>query len=146
SGLLYVHSEPAAVVEGDNLVWTLGELPGGATRDLKAVFKSTRVGQVVSRSSVVTAEGLRDEKTAGTEGTPPPTPRLAVSLTAPPSLLLSRGDGAGSAETPVTYQVTVSNPGTAPAENVLLRAEFDRVLEHESKHNPVELPVGTVEA
>ncbi len=45
---------------------------------------------------------------------------------------------------PITYQITITNPGTGPATNVLLSDDFDQGLEHESRANPVELRVGTL--
>jgi hypothetical protein len=42
--------------------------------------------------------------------------------------------------------VSVANTGTGPATNVKVRAEFDPTLTHESKSNPLEVLVGTLEA
>jgi uncharacterized repeat protein (TIGR01451 family) len=109
---------------------------------------------------VTTIEGLHDEKCVVTQITEPaaippgaqvqppqpqpetplqpvpaPTPRLALDMTVPPT---------ASVSTPITYQIAVSNPGTAPATNVVLSAAFDRALEHETHANPVELNVGTL--
>ena len=39
AGSEYVRSEPPAIVEGKELIWTLGELPGGTSRDLKVVMR-----------------------------------------------------------------------------------------------------------
>jgi uncharacterized repeat protein (TIGR01451 family) len=47
---------------------------------------------------------------------------------------------------PLTYQITLTNSGTAPAADVMLSASFDPALEHETKANPVELPLGTLGA
>ena len=45
----------------------------------------------------------------------------------------------------INYQITVTNPGTGTATNVLLTDQFDPGLEHESKSNPVELRVGNLD-
>jgi uncharacterized repeat protein (TIGR01451 family) len=149
-GLVYVRSEPAAVIEGDQLLWTLGELTAGQSRPLKAVFRSTRTGQVVSRSSVVTGEGIKDDKTIATEIAPPPAPRLEVSMTGPANVLMTPPDSGTlqgtSGAVPVGYRVTVRNPGTGLAKSVVLRAEFDKALEHDSRHNPVQLTLGDLAA
>ena len=47
---------------------------------------------------------------------------------------------------PFQYQIQVGNSGTGSAENVVVTAEFDTGLEHESKKNLLQLPVGTVPA
>jgi uncharacterized repeat protein (TIGR01451 family) len=56
------------------------------------------------------------------------------------------GPDNGIVGVPITFQVTVTNPGTGPATNAVLTDSFDPGLEHESKANPVELKIGTLEA
>jgi uncharacterized repeat protein (TIGR01451 family) len=128
----YVSSDPPAAKEGNQLVWTLGELPAGQPRTLHVVFKSQRVGTVTNKAAVTTDEGQTDEKSVNTEVT---SPQLKLSMTGPPTATLN---------VPVTYQLTVTNPGTGPATNVVLEDDFDAGLEHDSKVAKVELPVGTL--
>src|SRR5205085_2261792 len=45
-----------------------------------------------------------------------------------------------------TFLINVSNPGTGPATNVLLKADFDAGLSHETKAGKVELALGTLQA
>jgi uncharacterized repeat protein (TIGR01451 family) len=134
-GAQYVRSDPAATVENNGLVWTLGELAGKQTRALTATFRTTRVGAVTNKVQVDTAEGLRGEKSATTDVTAQPRPALKVSVAGP---------AVGAVGAPVEYRITVSNPGTGPVTGVALEAKFDEGLEHESKRNPVETPVGTL--
>jgi hypothetical protein len=143
AGMMYVRSEPPGVIEGDQLIWTLGQLPAGGARELKAIFRTTRVGEATARAGVDTAEGLHDEKALTTQVTPPPAPKLTAALLGPTTALLTGRDGAGAV--PLAFQVIVSNPGTAPAANVKLKAEFDQSLKHESGHNTVETRLGTLE-
>lgn len=131
-GVQFVRSAPPAIQEGRQLTWTLGVLPPGQTHTVQTVYKALRPGPVTSCAAVVTEEGLRDEKCHTTQVT---TPALKVALTAPPSAAVG---------VPVTYQITVTNPGSGPATNVLLNAAFDAGLEHESKANPLNLTVGTL--
>jgi uncharacterized repeat protein (TIGR01451 family) len=139
-----VRSDPPAIREGNVLIWTLGELPGATTRELRFGVQCHRVGSLTSRASVVTAEGLRDEQTVTADVVPPPAPKLEAILTAPPAALVAAG-GTGVGPLPIACQVTVRNAGTAPATNVMLSAVFrPDVLDHESKKNPVEIPVGTL--
>lgn len=131
-GLQFVRAQPPPVAQGGQLIWTLGELPGGQSRTLEAVFKTTRLGAASNRATVVTEEGMRAEANAVVQVV---APRLKVAMTAPPTAAMGA---------PITYQITASNPGTGAATNVLLKAEFDPALEHASRANPVELPVGTL--
>jgi uncharacterized repeat protein (TIGR01451 family) len=130
--LTFVSSQPPAMREGTDLIWTLGELPGGQSRTIQVVFHSTQPGIVRNTASVVTDEGLKDEKTAQTEIV---IPGLRVTKTGPPT---------GTVGMPIEYQITVTNPGTGPATNVTLKDQFDAGLEHESKVNTVQLTVGTL--
>jgi uncharacterized repeat protein (TIGR01451 family) len=132
--LEYVSSRPPAIVEGRQLTWTLGVLPAGQTHTLQLVLRSTRPGQVINCATVATEEGLRAENCVTTQVTEP---QLKVAVTGP---------AAAAVNTPILYQVTVSNPGTGPATNVLLSANPDAALVHETAANPVELPLGSLGA
>jgi uncharacterized repeat protein (TIGR01451 family) len=131
-GLQYVRSDPPATVEGNQLTWTMGALQSGQAHTIQAVFRATRVGQVTNCANVTTVEGLQAENCANTQVT---APQLTVAKTGPTN---------GVVNVPITYQITVSNPGTGPATNVVLSDEFDAALEHESRSTTVELRVGTL--
>lgn len=131
-GLQYVRSEPPATQEGNQLTWTLGALNPNQAHTLQAVFRSTRVGTVTNTAVVTTVDGQREEASATTQVT---APQLTVAKTGPAT---------GVIGVPVTYQITVTNPGTGPASNVVLSDSFDAGLEHESRSNPVELTLGTL--
>jgi len=45
AGASYVRSEPAAVVEGDRLIWKLGNLDAGQTIKGKVWFRPRRKGR-----------------------------------------------------------------------------------------------------
>jgi uncharacterized repeat protein (TIGR01451 family) len=131
-GLQFVRSDPPATATGNQLAWTLGALQAGQAHTLQVVFKSLRVGSVTNCATVTTVEGLHSDNCTTTQIT---APQLIVAKTGPPTATVG---------TPITYQITVSNPGTGPANNVTLSDQFDDGLEHESKANPVELRVGTL--
>jgi uncharacterized repeat protein (TIGR01451 family) len=134
-GVQFVRSTPRGSLEGNQLIWTFGLLPGGRTESLQVVLRPTRVGPVTNCASVTTVEGLRDEKCVTTQITPPQVAQLNAAVSQP---------AAGTIGVPLTLQITVSNPGTLPASNVLLSAGFDAGLEHDTHANPVELPLGTL--
>jgi uncharacterized repeat protein (TIGR01451 family) len=133
-GLQYVRSQPPATADGNQLIWTLAPLQAGQSHTLEVVFRSTRVGAVTNTATVTTADGLRSENSATTQIT---APQLNVSMAGPDT---------GVVGVPITFPITVNNPGTGPATNVVLTDSFDQGLEHQSKANPVELRVGTLEA
>jgi hypothetical protein len=56
------------------------------------------------------------------------------------------GPPAGVLGIPVTFQITLHNPGSGAATNVLLSAQFDQAFEHETRANPVELKIGALGA
>jgi uncharacterized repeat protein (TIGR01451 family) len=132
--LRFVSANPSPSQEGNQLIWTLGALPPGQQKVIQLVLRSTQLGTVNNRAQVVTEEGTRDEKTATTQIT---APQLKLSMTGPAT---------GVINAQFTQQITVSNPGTGPATGIVLSATFDAGLEHESKYNPVELPLGTLAA
>jgi uncharacterized repeat protein (TIGR01451 family) len=158
-GAQFVRADPRPTIEGNQLVWTLGLLPGNGTHTLQVVLRSTRAGPLTACANVTTIEGLRDEKCTTTQiseglvpqpavppqaAVPPlvpqpvpPTPagQLNVTISEPPPALVG---------SPVPLQITVTNSGSAPAINVLLNAAFDLGLEHETRANPLELPLGTL--
>src|SRR5262245_27749769 len=63
----YVRSDPPASVEGDQLIWTLGELPPGQPRSINVLFKSPSTGTVTNRATLITDEGQTDEKQVTTQ-------------------------------------------------------------------------------
>jgi uncharacterized repeat protein (TIGR01451 family) len=122
-------------VDANGLAWTLGELRGRQTVTLKATLRTSQTGPVTNKVQVETIEGLRGERSATTDVTPEPRAVLKVAAEGPETAAV------GAA---LTYRIVVSNPGTAPAENVVLTAKFDAGLEHETKDNAVEMRVGTL--
>jgi uncharacterized repeat protein (TIGR01451 family) len=133
-GAQYVASDPPAQLDGAQLVWQLAALSGGGSQPLRATFRLPSTGVVTATATAQTRDGLRAEGQA--------TLRVAladlqVRITGPTDA--APGD-------PVTLDVAVTNPGTGPATNVKLRAEFDPALEHESRANPLEVAIGTLQS
>ncbi len=98
-------------------------------------FRTARVGPVTTHVQVETGDGLRGEKSVTTDVTAAPRPALKVSIDGPAT---------GAVNAPLAYTIAVSNPGTGPATGVVLNAQFDAGLEHETKLNPVENRLGTL--
>src|SRR5262249_19646691 len=47
-GLEYVNSNPEAIVDGKQLVWTLGKLPPGQRHTVQVNYKTTKLGPVTT--------------------------------------------------------------------------------------------------
>jgi uncharacterized repeat protein (TIGR01451 family) len=131
-GMAFVRADPPVKPDGSQLVWTLSEVPAGQSRSIQVVFQATAPGKVTNTALVRADDGLKDQKTVSTEIV---TPQLKVTKTGPAT---------GVVGAPVVYEITLTNPGTGPATNVMLKDSFDPGLEHESKANPLELTVGTL--
>jgi uncharacterized repeat protein (TIGR01451 family) len=133
-GVQYVRSQPPAFSDGKQLVWTLGTLPPGQAHQIQAVFKTLRPGPVTSCAALVTEEGQKDQKCVTTQVT---TASLRVSLNAPAT---------GVVGVPVTYQITVANPNATPLAAVVLRAQYDEGLAHETGARNLTLQLGDLPA
>jgi uncharacterized repeat protein (TIGR01451 family) len=132
-GLQFVRSDPPAIVDGNQLVWTLAGLKGGGSHSIQVIYKTVRPGTVKTAALVTTRDGLHDERQAVTEVT---VPRLDLKMTSSgPTALVG---------VPVQYQIIVSNPGTGSIGNVLLADEFDAGLEHETKAARIKKTLGTL--
>jgi uncharacterized repeat protein (TIGR01451 family) len=127
-------SKPSAVVEGNELVWVLADLPARRSQTMAFSCKATRTGLFTLRTALSTGEGVADEKTAITEVV---NGQLKLTVSGPDSARLGEA---------VSYEITVRNLGSGPATHVMLNDVLDAGLEHATKANPIELPLGTLAA
>jgi uncharacterized repeat protein (TIGR01451 family) len=104
AGASYVKSEPAATVDGETLVWKIGNMDAGETLNAKIWFRADKEGAIVN-CAVVTA----DPRVCGT--TMVGKPALAIEKDGPATARL--GDN-------VTYNIVVKSTGTATAKNVVV--------------------------
>src|SRR5262249_38304663 len=80
-GVQLIRTEPPAVMEGNNqLVWTLGVLPGGRSHALQLVLRGPRVGTITQCASLTTVEGFHDEKCISTQVAEAAQPQLRVTM------------------------------------------------------------------
>jgi len=131
-GLTFVGSNPQANQEGRELIWTLAPLPAGRSAAITATFRADRVGTVTNRASVTSADGIRAQAEAVTTVA---APGLNVSITGPPT---------GVVGAPISYQVTVTNTGAAPATNVRVECDYDQGLNHSHGTRRLQLDVGVL--
>jgi len=125
-------SEPIARTEGGQLVWRLPALAAGEARAVRAVFQAPRAGLYTATAASQTADGLRSEAQATVRIA---SPELRVRLFGP--RMAAFGERAD-------FEVEVANPGEAPIENVVVRAEFDAALAHASRVSTLEVKLGTL--
>src|SRR5262249_7374810 len=133
-GVVYVRSQPPAIVDNKQLVWTLGKLPPGQAHSVQATYKTQRSGTVTCCSTVQTEEGQRDTQCAKTEVGEP---RLRVNVEAPATAQLN---------TPFAYRITVVNDSPAPINNVVVEASVDESLKHPDLASTMQAKLGTLAA
>jgi uncharacterized repeat protein (TIGR01451 family) len=119
AGARYVGSDPPGELNGDRLVWALGALDGNTDKRIVVRVRPTEEGELRSRASVTysSAVELRTRVTR---------PRVAVSVTAPESA--RAGDEA-------QFRIKVTNSGTGPAQNMVLRAILSDGLNYRNQGN-----------
>ncbi len=137
-GTQHRSSEPAAKVEGNFLVWSLPSVPARGELGLRTVLRCQRVGPITTLASMQGGEGIKDERTATVQVLPPEEPKLAIEITGPREATLNGGNGGVVAGNPLPLEVIIRNVGTGVARDFLLAAEFDPLLEHESKRPRLE--------
>jgi uncharacterized repeat protein (TIGR01451 family) len=94
------------------LIWQLGDLEPGRTREVRYDALLKKSGDLVNRAIAEAAGGIRQEvRHTIRVGNP----SIAVTLTGPSRRLVNRQ---------TTYQITVTNPGTVPITNVELNDEL----------------------
>jgi len=126
AGVSYVRSEPAATVEGDQLIWKVGELDAGQSLKLKLWFKAEKEGQVVNCASV-----SADPRVCG------------VTFVGKPALTLDQsGPTNAIIGTDVTYQLVIKNAGTATAKSVMVTDPVPGGMSHSSGKSELTFEVG----
>jgi uncharacterized repeat protein (TIGR01451 family) len=132
TGMKLIGSDPPAVIDRGYLVWQLPALPGGGQHKVTAMLRADGMGTVSTSAYVFTADGLRAEAQASTRVA---AGQLQVEVKGPAQVLVNDA---------VEHEVALTNPGGAAVANATLLAQFDAGLEHETKANPLQLPLGPV--
>lgn len=124
----YVRSEPAGVVQGNSLAWNIGDMDAGQTMTISVTVVPTAEGMVRSCAVISADPRCCVAVHVGT-------PKLAITKTGPETALLGEN---------VTYNVTVTNSGTAAAKDVVITDSIPAGLTHPSGQNTLKLNVGTL--
>ena len=126
TGVSYVRSEPAATVEGDQLLWKIGDLDAGQTLKLRLWFKAEKEGQVVNCASL-----SADPRVCGVTFIGKPV--LTLANTGPTNAIIASD---------VTYNLVVKNTGTGTAKNVMITNAVPTGMSHHSGKTELTFDIG----
>ena len=146
-GMQLVSSQPLGNPSGDDIRWTLPEIPPQGTDRLRITLRATGAGpfRVCARARVEGVQAGQDcvdtivrsptvpaTPPVTTPDIPPPADRLQVRMTGPETARV--GDT-------VQFIVYVTNLGDVPLRRVMLRDDFDSGLGHSQGGSPIEWPI-----
>ena len=130
AGMQLVRTEPRAVVDEDQLIWTL---PAGKAQSVEAVYRPLKSGEYRFVAGARTGDDI--------------TSRASASVSVSEAKLLLRLDGPKTAlvGAPVSFQATVTNAGDAPAERVRVQARLGEGLDA-AKSSPLDQTIPSLPA
>lgn len=131
--LQLIGAQPPATQQGANLLWRIPSLLPQQTAVVQFSLMPTQPGTVRNIAEARMDEGPAANAEAVTQVL---VAALSVSKTGPASAMVGQM---------VTFQVTVTNNGSGPAADVVLRDEFDPGFAHASGGGPLQLPVGVLQ-
>ena len=126
AGASYVRSEPPAEVQGNQLIWRFPTMDPGETRNIKVWVRADQEGRLASCATISADPRLCAETLVGK-------PVLAITKTGPETAQLG-GD--------VTYNIVVSNTGTAVAKAIVVTDTVPEGLTHSSGQRELAFDVG----
>jgi uncharacterized repeat protein (TIGR01451 family) len=126
AGASYVRSEPVATVDGDQLVWKLGNMDAGESRNIKITLRADKEGTIVNCASV-----SADPRTC------------AATFVGKPALAIQKsGPGTAILNSDVTYNIVVKNTGSAVVRNVVVTDPVPEGFSHASGQKELSFNVG----
>lgn len=130
--LQLVGANPPATQQGPNLFWSFGAMQPGQTVAVQFTARATQPGSITNCAEAVLAEGQAARSCVTTQVV---AGALAVVKSGPANAYVGQ---------PVTFQITVTNPGNGPVTGVVVTDAFDQGFVHESGVGPVALQVGNL--
>jgi uncharacterized repeat protein (TIGR01451 family) len=130
-GLAFVSANPAPGADG---TWSLGNLAGGASQTITVTARGTRTGSVTNEVIATSGEGLEARSSCPVTITEP---NVAIAKTCPAE---------GVVGETLNYTVTVRNPGTADATNVVVTDTVPEGMRHASGQPEVVWRIGDLVA
>jgi uncharacterized repeat protein (TIGR01451 family) len=126
-GMEFIAADPNADVESETATWTFDRLEAGRERAIKMQLKPVREGTLECHA-MVTCMAISAVQTTVTR------PQLEIAMTGPKEVVLGQ---------PARFVLTISNPGTGAATNVVLRDLVPDGFEHPAG-DEIEYEVGTL--
>jgi len=126
AGASYVRSEPAATVEGNQLIWNLGNMDAGQVVKGKVWFKADKEGALISCATVSANPRVCAQTIVGK-------PVLTIDKSGPESAVLGAD---------VTYNIVVKNTGTSIAKGVVVTDAVPAGMSHSSGKSELSFEVG----
>lgn len=126
----FLSSEPTANATGPVLFWSLNTMAAGSERIIKVKVKPIAAGSFEHSATVTMIVG-------GKSSTRVQQPRLRVEAVASPSKVL-KGQ-------PIKIRITLSNPGTGPARDVLIKARLSSGLKYDNGDGTLSMRKGLIE-
>ena len=134
SGIAYVSSSPSAQAAGQSLSWSLGDLPGGASKNITVQVKGTQTGEFENCATVTANLGLTDRDCAVTRIV---NAQLVLEKICQPEAVLCEQ---------IPFKVVVRNTGDGPATNVQITDDLPAGLVNTDGKTTIVFNAGTLEA
>ena len=126
AGASYVRSEPAATVEGNQLVWNIGNMDAGQIIKGKVVLKADKEGTLINCATVSADARVCASTIVGK-------PVITIDKTGPETALLGQD---------VTYNIVVKNTGSATAKGIVVTDPVPAGMSHASGKGQLSFDVG----
>ncbi|MCG8409558.1 MAG: DUF11 domain-containing protein [Phycisphaerales bacterium] len=129
-GLEFIQASDNGSMSGGRVTWQLGTLQPGASKTVTARYKALRQGSI---RNTATAKAYCAEATAASE----------MAVKGIPAILLECVDNPDPIEIgqPSTYQITVTNQGSAVGTNIRIVCQLPAEQEHVSSDGPTRAAV-----
>jgi len=129
-GVTYVKSEPAATVDGRNLVWNLKDLDKGQSGSVRIWVKADKEGTLANCATLVAVPKVCVGTFVGKA-------QISIEKTGPAQAVLNSD---------VTYNIVVKNTGSLPARDVVVTDTLPQGLTHSSGQRTLTFNVGELGA
>lgn len=126
AGATYIRSEPAATVEGHELIWKLGNMDEAQVIKTRVWLKADKEGTLTSCATITADPRVCASVLVGK-------PVLSIEKTGPETAILG---------TDVTYNIVVKNVGTSAARGVVVTDSVPTSMSHSTGKTELSFEVG----